>query len=392
MYVTRPLSMFQKNPSALSWPPPEGPNSGILVIEDEEAEQQYTCFGLCKSDELKDLPFPQNKNLKLRYSSGVGENQHVSYFYANLIPVLNQPLSSNRYYVIKRRGSHKGEAYQNSKEDDMGNCFCFKYVSDVTPKPLDPNDIHQQFEIHRIEKGCQGGGFVAKPITPDGFPPKFLGRKGWEVHTSTPSNFRLGNALGLDSALRARLPEFNFPLSCTSSQLVVVGKWYSPFMFIKEGTLKDQISTSMYYELTLEQKWEQIFACENNGSQGNVVDVDVVLPREVVSVAGREVVDVKVVNGIMWFKGCRIEGQERSVGLSLEVFERMKWEQERFGWVGGSDIQVSLKRVDEFGGIGRWGKFGCYILAERFVLKRMDGSRVLTYEFNHINKIQSKWE
>ena len=212
------------------------------------------------------------------------------------------------------------------------------------------------------------------------------------MHTSTPSNFRLDNALGLDSALRARLPEFNFPLSCTSSQTVVVGKWYSPFMYIKEGTLKDQISTSMYYELTLEQKWEQIFACENNGSQGNVVNVDVVLPREVGSVAGREVVDVKVVNGIMWFKGCSIEGQERSVGLSLEVFERMKWEQERVGWVGGSDIQVSLKRVEEFGGTGRWGKFGCYILAERFVLRRMDGSRVLTYEFNHINKIQSKWE
>ena len=103
----------------------------------------------------------------------------------------------------------------------MGSCFCFKYVSDVTPKPLDPNDIHQQFEIHRIERGCQGGGFVAKPITLDGFPPKFLRRKGWEVYTSTPSDFRLGNALGLDSALRARLPEFNFPLSCTSSQSVV---------------------------------------------------------------------------------------------------------------------------------------------------------------------------
>uniref|UniRef100_A0A7N2MUT5 Uncharacterized protein n=1 Tax=Quercus lobata TaxID=97700 RepID=A0A7N2MUT5_QUELO len=106
MYVTRPLSMFQKNPSALSWPPPEGPNSGILVIEDEEAEQQYTCFGLCKSNELKDLP--QTKNLTLRYSSGTGQNRRVSYFYASLIPVLNQPLSSNRYYVIKRRGSHKG--------------------------------------------------------------------------------------------------------------------------------------------------------------------------------------------------------------------------------------------------------------------------------------------
>uniref|UniRef100_A0A7N2RCW3 Uncharacterized protein n=1 Tax=Quercus lobata TaxID=97700 RepID=A0A7N2RCW3_QUELO len=113
MYVTRPLSMFQKNPSALSWPPPEGPNSGILVIEDEEAEQQYTCFGLCKSNELKDLP--QTKNLTLRYSSGTGQNRRVSYFYASLIPVLNQPLSSNRYYVIKRRGSHKGAPFVTNR-------------------------------------------------------------------------------------------------------------------------------------------------------------------------------------------------------------------------------------------------------------------------------------
>ena len=73
---------------------------------------------------------------------------------------------------------------------------------------------------------------------------------------------------------------------------MVVGKWYSPFMFIKEGTLKDQISTSTYYEVTLEQKWEQIFACENNERQGNVVVVDVVVPREMVLVAGREVMDV----------------------------------------------------------------------------------------------------
>ena len=94
----------------------------------------------------------------------------------------------------------------------------------------------------------------------------------------------------------------------------------------------------------------------------------------------------------MWFKSCSIKGQERSVGLSLEVFERMKWEQERVGWVGGNDRQVSLKRVEEFGGIGGWRKFGRYILAKRFVIKRMDGSLVLTYEFNHINKIQSKWE
>ena len=45
MNVTRPLSMFQKDPSALALPPPEGQNSGILLIKDEEAEENYSCRG-----------------------------------------------------------------------------------------------------------------------------------------------------------------------------------------------------------------------------------------------------------------------------------------------------------------------------------------------------------
>ena len=106
--------MYKQYPSALSLPPPEGPNSGILVIQDEAAEPRHF-FGLFKGHEVKHLPFPQNKDLKLRYStsSGVGENSHqyVSHFYANFIPVLNQPLSSNRYYVIKSDGKHKGYEY-----------------------------------------------------------------------------------------------------------------------------------------------------------------------------------------------------------------------------------------------------------------------------------------
>ena len=43
--MTRPLSMFQKDPSALALPPPEGQNSGILLIKDEEAEENYSCRG-----------------------------------------------------------------------------------------------------------------------------------------------------------------------------------------------------------------------------------------------------------------------------------------------------------------------------------------------------------
>ena len=107
MYVTRPLSMYKRNPSALSLPPPEGPNSGILIIQDEEAESTC-CFGLFKSDQVEDLPFPQNKNLKVRYTtSGGAANIHGDTHAHNthtvthtnrviFIPALNQPLSSNQ--------------------------------------------------------------------------------------------------------------------------------------------------------------------------------------------------------------------------------------------------------------------------------------------------------
>ncbi|XP_018843692.2 uncharacterized protein LOC109008150 [Juglans regia] len=392
MYVTRFLSDYQKDPSSLFLPPPEGPNSGVLVIQDEEAEPTC-CFGLCKSHMITDLPFPQNKKLTLQYSTGSSENRSVENFYTALIPVLNQPLSSNRYYAIKTRGRHKGEAYANSKEDDKGTCCCFNYIKDVPPKPLDPNEMHQQFEIHPNETSCGRSGFVAKPIAPDGFLPRFLARRGWQVRTSTPRNFSLGEAPGLDTTLRARLPDFSFPLSYKSSQNVAVGRWYSPFMFIWEGTPKDQMTRSMYYEITLEQKWEQVFSCEKSESQSNAVVVDAVVQREEVLIAGMEVVDLNVVDGVMWFKSFGNGEAEVSVGLSMLVVERMKWEQIRVGWVGGNERQVALKRVEEFGGsAGEWIKLGFYVLVERFVVKRMDGSLVLTYDFKHINQTRTKWE
>lgn len=113
MYVTRPLSMYKRFPSDLSLPQPEGPNSGILVILDEETEPTC-CFGLCQSNTLRELPFPQNKNLRTYYTtnSGAGPGQHsqTQYHYTRVvfIPVLDQPLSSNQYYAIQQRGRHKG--------------------------------------------------------------------------------------------------------------------------------------------------------------------------------------------------------------------------------------------------------------------------------------------
>ncbi|XP_058195634.1 uncharacterized protein LOC131311978 [Rhododendron vialii] len=386
MYVTRPLSHYLRSPESLSLPP-EGPNSGYLVIQDEESERT-TFFGLCKNRYLKDLPFPQNKNLTVRYSSGGGKNEDVSHDDATLIPVLNQPLSSNRYYAIKPHGSHKGEAYACSREEDMTPCCFSNCINDVYPRPLNPSDIYQQFVIFPCKRGWRSdGAFTAKSVAPDGFPPHFLRRNGWEVYTKTPKTYELGEAPGINSTLRARLPNFDSP--------VVVGKWYCPFMFVKDGNLKDQMKRSLFYEMTLEQRWEMIFACEKNfSSQGNYVSVEAEVQREVAFVGGREAVwdENGVGDGVVWFRG--FGGVEQvNIGLSSLIIDRMKWEEERGGWVREESRQVKVKRTEEFGGIGGvWSKFGCYVLVERFVLKRMDGSVVLTFDFKHTHVIRSKWE
>lgn len=113
MYVTRPLSLYLRNPAALSELPPEGPSSGILVVQDEEAERTC-CFGLCKDTQIRDLPFPQNKNLTIHYTiRHAGGESASSTTYADdfiLIPVLGKPLSSNQYYAIQPHGRHKGYA------------------------------------------------------------------------------------------------------------------------------------------------------------------------------------------------------------------------------------------------------------------------------------------
>ena len=100
MYVTRPLSMYRRDPKSLSLPPPEGPNSGYLVIFDDEC-QTYTCFGMCEQGLVQELPFPQNKILAVEDGDGTADSL--------FIPALNQPLSSNRYYAMAmQRGKHQG--------------------------------------------------------------------------------------------------------------------------------------------------------------------------------------------------------------------------------------------------------------------------------------------
>ena len=293
------------------------------------------------------------------------------------------------------------EAYTNSTMDDMESfCFC-NFVREVQPKPLHPKNIYQQFEIHRKGRFNQLGGFVAKSVSQDGFPPKFLARKGWEVCTSTPKDFHLGEAPGLDTALRSRLPEFGFPLARNAgSSPVVVGKWYCPFMFIKEGTPKEQMRKSMFYQMTLEQRWEQIYYCDTDISDVNdlpncVVNVDVCVEREVVMANGRKLGlgEREDINGVVWFKGVfgKVGEEIICVGLCLEIVERMEWEEKNFGWVRGKEREIRVKKEEKIN-VGLLRKFGCYVLVERFVLRRMDGSLVLTYDFKHTHQIRSKWE
>lgn len=65
---------------------------------------------------MKVPPFPQNKLLELRYLKGTAADRRrhyhrTDYFYAMLIPVLNQPSDSNQYYVINSRGKTKGYSF-----------------------------------------------------------------------------------------------------------------------------------------------------------------------------------------------------------------------------------------------------------------------------------------
>ncbi|KAL0327069.1 UNVERIFIED_CONTAM: hypothetical protein Sangu_1784900 [Sesamum angustifolium] len=394
MYVTRPLSQLLKFPESLA-APPEGPNSGFLVIQDQESET-YSCFGCCKNRTLEDLPFPQNKELTVRYTTSSGENTHVSLDPVFLIPVLNQPLSSNRYYAIVPHRKHKGEAFTCSREEDKATCCFCRCVKDVKPRLLDPHNIYQQLQIVPYEALCSTrGSFFAESVAPDGFPPYFFRRKGWTIYTKTPDNFQLDTALGLDSNLRARRPGFDFPPSQESSETLVVGKWYCPFVFVKEGTVKDQVKRSMYYEMTMEQRWERIFACQKNtyGYQGNSVVIDALVDNEEVFVGGSKAVwnERSVQDGVIWFTSYGPGGEQMSVGLRVEVIERMKWEQARGGWVGGGERQARINKVEELKESAEWSEFGCYILVERFNMKRMDGSLLLSYDFKHFHQMKTKW-
>lgn len=120
MYVTRPISRYLDNPQAAAERPPEGPGSGILVVEDKEAVERATsCWGLCRDRKVYGLPFPQNRKLKVEYSTTTvtfvegGDMDAWAETDTDrddvvFVPVMDLPLSSNRYYVVRAEGKHIG--------------------------------------------------------------------------------------------------------------------------------------------------------------------------------------------------------------------------------------------------------------------------------------------
>lgn len=110
MYVTRRVSeLLNERGGLMSVPPPEGPNCGYLVISDDDMgirqkqrNNNNSRVNWRGEERILHLPIPQNKDFNVcPYNDE--DNYRVIF-----IPVLNHPLSSNRYYVITRQDPNKG--------------------------------------------------------------------------------------------------------------------------------------------------------------------------------------------------------------------------------------------------------------------------------------------
>ncbi|WOL01962.1 hypothetical protein Cni_G10681 [Canna indica] len=85
-------------------------------------------------------------------------------------------------------------------------------------------------------------------------PPLMLRKVYWDLHQSEHDNFTLVEASGISEALRSRLSALYSPSTKVKNDgIVVVGRWYIPFVFVKEEmSLSEQVKHSAYYEITLE--------------------------------------------------------------------------------------------------------------------------------------------
>ncbi|TVU06055.1 hypothetical protein EJB05_49246, partial [Eragrostis curvula] len=353
MYATKPFSLFKSNPEAASMPPPEGRNSGYLVVKGtaEEDGDETSCWGTWRDNRVWELPFPQNRVLVAQFA---GEDEADLF-----VPVPDQPLASNRYYVVVARGSGKGLVRACSREEDVITCFC-RCITDVTPRPFDPTDVYQQIEIVR----CGRGLFTARAVAADGLPPSTYRHTYWYVHVEEHKNLVLGEARGLDDKLRAcQLSATNGRLGASS---VAVGRWYCPFYLVKEDGVspRKQVDRSPFYEVTLEQRWEA-----HGGGSKKLASKSVFIGGSVEAqqdAAGAGSSRSRHDGAYVWF---RAAASGKRIGVYASLWERMRGVELRGGWVDGAGTVT-----------------GGSVLVERFTVKRMDRSVVVAFDFLHLSK------
>ncbi|GJN38546.1 hypothetical protein PR202_gb27600 [Eleusine coracana subsp. coracana] len=419
MYMTRPMSRYLADPKAAAEEPPEGPGSGFLVVVDEATKELASrCCGLSWDRRLKGLPFPQSRQVALQHSNSMnpaftgieccleilgsklcfdipsgrppGSHTPAPIDLVVFVPVVGLPLSSGRYYVVRAEGKHKGMVSACSKEEDKTSCCCFcTCVKDVKPRPFDSGDVYQQMEV--AQSGSRS--FKAESVMADGIPPEYLRKKGWKVSIASPKYDLADDAQGVNRERRHQMPpDLDAPP-------VVVGKWYVPFLFVKadgKRRLKDQAKETTFYEMTLEQSWDQIYTATAGEGNQQEVAVTATVRRRTALLGGTDAVkegSPYIDGGTIWFRPAADGG----VGLDKVVWEKMRWEMEKEGWWvaagNGHDGEERIERVErrDSGLLGSWNKFACYVLVERFVLRRMDRSVALTCDFKHTDKIRVKW-
>ncbi|GMH20686.1 hypothetical protein Nepgr_022527 [Nepenthes gracilis] len=235
-----------------------------------------------------------------------------------------------------------------------------------------------------------GGGFYAKSASCESIPPAFLRRKGWQLHSSCSICW---------GSTRLSDPTYY------NTRAVVVGRWHRPFLFINEAAkLKRHMEKSLFYEVTLQQSWQEIYSHENeSGGEENVVRVRATVKREEPLFYGVEVVKDWGCLGDGWasFKGSSNwnDGRGVKLGLSLAVVENMRGIEEERRWIdgdggcrGGSRDEVD-KRVEQGRRIDYgWRRFGCFVLVESFLVRRMNWILIMKYNFRHSHKVQGRWD
>lgn len=92
----------------------------------------------------------------------------------------------------------------------------------------------------------------------------------------------------------------------------------------------------------------------------------------------------------IWFRAKARYRKKATVGLSRVIYEKLSWVQESRGWFDGGVEDFRAEGESEIRSENGWRRFGCYVLVESFVFRRMDGSLLINFNFKNSHRIQCK--